>query len=290
MNHKLRSLLRSGILIKSAVHSNVYLFLGCYGILAMIGIYFSTRWFFHASLDPAFIPSLPPAWWLQGDLNHLLGTDQQGRDIFDLLLIAYKSTLLMTLKATIAVIIISVIINYILFFIAPIRIIIQLLFRVILAIPPILSAMTISLLLDNNLSYLLMIVGLSYLPKFVHNIHEAIMKERKKTYIIAYKLDGLSNSKILNRYILPNIAPIYLTEIIALFSYILLTVTVLTFLGFGYKAHAPDLGAMMFYMVDLLPTNHWGFLAPGIIIIITIFLMNFFNIGLNSILTKYSGR
>ncbi|MDF7671058.1 ABC transporter permease subunit [Orbaceae bacterium ESL0721] len=268
------------------LHSNLYLIISCYGMLLVVGLVLSIHWFFHAQLDPIYTHALPPAWWKEGDINHILGTTPSGQDIFDLLLIGYRATLFMTLKVLIYVVILAAIINYLLFFIATLRPILLLILRLFSTIPPLLGIIVISLLFKNSTTNMLIVIGFTYMPRFIYNIHMRIIQESHKTYITAYRLDGLSMFQILTRSIIPNISLFYLSEFVTLFSQIILVVTTLTFLGFANNQLHPDLGMMMFQMKDIMDNNAWGFIAPGLAIIITISLVYLFNVGMHKLGTK----
>lgn len=262
------------------LHSNLYCLVGFYGILAILFVSLSTRWFFHAHIDPIYATSLPPAWVASGDINHILGTNAQGQDIFDYLLIGYRSTIAMTMKAVFYVVVIGSILNYLLFFIPILRNFVLLIFRFCTVIPPLLGVIVTSLLIEDNITNMLVVIGLSYMPRFIFNIHQQVIKEWNKTYITAYRLDGLSSFSILNHYIVPNILPVFLTEIVSLFGSAILALTTLTFLGFANDNSRPDLGMMMFQMKDIIDTNCWAFLSPGIAIALTITLVYLFIFGL----------
>ncbi|WP_294965610.1 ABC transporter permease subunit [uncultured Gilliamella sp.] len=262
------------------LHSNLYSMIGFYGILAIVFVSLSTRWFFHAHLDPIYVASLPPAWVINGDINHILGTNARGQDVFYYLLIGYRSTIAMTMKAVFYVVVIGSILIYLLFFIPALRTIILFIFRFCTVIPPLLGVILISLLVEDNITNMLIVIGLSYMPRFIYNIHQQVIKEWHKTYITAYRLDGLSSFAILNHYIIPNILPVYLTEIVSLFGATILAVTTLTFLGFANDVSRPDLGMMMFQMKDIIATNCWAFLSPGMAVVITITLVYLFVFGL----------
>lgn len=262
------------------LHSDLYSMIGLYGILAIVFVSLSTRWFFHAHLEPIYAVSLPPAWAINGDINHILGTNARGQDIFYYLLIGYRSTISMTMKAVFYVVVLGSILNYLLFFVPIVRTIILLIFRFCTVIPPLLGVIVISLLIEDNITNMLVVIVLSYMPRFIHNIHQQVIREWHKTYITAYRLDGLSSFAILNNYIIPNILPVYLTEIVSLFGAAILAVTTLTFLGFANDISRPDLGMMMFQMKDIIDTNYWAFLSPGIAIAATITLVYLFIFGL----------
>lgn len=290
MNNIVRSIIKYATNIKHGIHSNIYMIIGCYGILAIVLVCCATKWLFNVELAPIFPPLLPPAWQSNGELNHILGTDNLGHDIFNYLLVSYKTTLVLTLRVTFYVMIIGAIINYLLFFIPQLRWLIATLFRLVIAIPPLLSAIVIALVWNNNINEILMIVAISYLPRFIHNIHHQIVDEWQKTYITAHRLDGLSTPQILNFYILPNIFPAYLTEIIVLFSQIILSLTVLTFLGFGHNLATPDLGIAMYQMLNIINSNFWAFFVPGMMIIITVLFIHMLNLGVHMMLTKRGGN
>lgn len=286
-NNFLQHLVKHLIKFKNIIHHNPFMIIGCYGILIMLFMCTATHWLFHANINPIYEKLLPPAWQNSGDVKHFFGTDEQGHDIFNFLLLAYRSSIFLTLVTTCFVVIIGIAINYIMFFFAPLRPFITLFFRVVISFPPMLSAIVAALLWNNNINTTLVIIGLAYLPRFVHNVDLQIMQEWQKTYITAHRLDGIPTTKIINLYIVPNILSTYLTEIANLFSHIILTLTVLTFLGFGNNnCRYPDLGQMMHEMLTLINYNFWAFFVTGIVIIITILLIHLVNLGLNIILTK----
>jgi len=286
MNDIVRVMGKYVLNIKNTINNNIYMIIGCYGILAIILLFLSIKWIFHIQLEPIFTPELPPAWQNNGDINHILGTDSLGHDVFNYLLISYKTTLMLTLRATFYVLVIGAIINYLLFFMPLLRVFIVIIFRLIIAIPPLLSSIIIAIVWNNNINSILIIVGICYLPRFVHNVHHQIMQELQKTYITAHRLDGLSTQKILNCYILPNIFPAYFAELVSLFSNIILALTVLTFLGFGDNLVIPDIGMRMYQTLSIININYWPFLSSGLVIILSIFFIHALNFGIHMILTK----
>ncbi|WP_392563353.1 ABC transporter permease subunit [Orbus wheelerorum] len=286
MNNKIRAISKYLLNIKNIINSNIYMIIGCYGILAIIVLCLAIKWVLHIELDPIFTPGLPPAWQNNGDINHILGTDSLGHDIFNYLLISYKTTLVLTVRATFYVVTIGAIVNYLLFLMPLLRVFVVIVFRLIIAIPPLLSTIVVAIVWSNSIHSILITIGICYLPRFVHNVHNQIMQEWQKTYIIAHRLDGLSTQKILIFYILPNIFPAYLTELVGLFSNIILALTILTFLGFGNNLITPDIGMRMYQTFSLIKINYWPFLSSGLVIILSIFFIHMLNFGVHMILTK----
>lgn len=267
-------------LLFNKLHSNISLLIGSYGIFFLTFMVLSTHWVFNAHLDSIYTASLPPAWWSHGDINHLFGTNQSGQDIFYYLLISYRSTISMTIKATLYVILTGAILNYILFFADRLRPLLLLCLRLLNTIPILLSVITMSLLFKQSTTTMLIVVGIAHLPRFVYNIHNEILKENNKTYIDAYRLDGLTPLTIFRNCIIPNIVAVYLTEIVTLVGHNMLVITSLTFLGFNRDLSHPNLGMMMFQMKEIIASNYWAFLSPGLAVALTITLVYLLNFGL----------
>lgn len=271
--------------LRQAMHNNLYLLIGGYGVLLITLICGSIEWLFNPNLSYAYARLLPPAWQNHGDLNHILGTDQLGQDILSYLLIAYRLTLIMTTLITVCTLIIATLITLLTIFIKPLAIVFNLISRLVIAIPPLILVILSVFLFNNTIGVLCLVVGFSYLPRFAHNIYLQISIELKKTYILAARLDGLPLRKIIYHYVFPNILPTYLTEMISLFCHVILALTTLTFLGFCDMGSHHDLGLMMYNMQNILQFNIWAFAIPGILILITIILMNVLNLGLQKMLT-----
>lgn len=267
---------------KNYIHNNIFLIIGFYGLLLVLLLCVCTQ-FLHLNADQIFTQNrlLPPAWNEHGDLNHILGIDYLGRDILAQLLLAFKTTLSITLLITLSTTLIGTTICYLMVFIKPLRWLTKTLFRVIITIPPLLVAIVITFFWGNVISNIMLVIALTILPRFIHNIFHLIITELNKTYTVAARLDGLSTWGILNRSVLPNIRADYLAEIIVLFSNSLLGITTLTFLGFGTATSYNELGIMMKEMMSIIQINHWAFIAPGLAILITILIVNFLGFGIN---------
>jgi len=83
MNNIIRLMNKYMLNIKNIINNNIYMIIGCYGILAIILLFFAIKWVLHIQLDPIFVPELLPAWQNNGDINHILGTDSSGHDNFN---------------------------------------------------------------------------------------------------------------------------------------------------------------------------------------------------------------
>lgn len=263
------------------IHHNIFLIIGFYGLLLTLIACILTPWL-AANVDQLYPLKrfLMPAWFEQGDINHILGIDDTGKDIFKRLLWAMQTSLSITLIITLFVISLGTAISLWTIFYKPITHIILLCTQTITTIPPLLLMIILSLFSGNTLNNLMLVVGVSLLPRFIYNFYNMLNNELKKTYIIALRLDGLSTINIMRYSVLPNILASFISECITIFTSALLALTTLTFLSFGIESDYNELGVMMREMINIMPINQWAFIAPGLAILSVIVLLNFFDYGL----------
>lgn len=254
--------------------------IGIYGLLSILFIYFASEWLFNYSVSQVFTPNLPPSWYELGSVNHFLGTDSSGHDIFYQLLTSYKMTLLITIRTTLYMLFASIMINYISYKSRIIRFILSLFSKVFMLIPPLLTVMVVSLVFNHRLTLILLVIGLAYLPTFVNNIQDSLDDEWDKPYVLADQLDGMSRYTLFFRVVLPNLFSNYLIQLVRLFSQIMLAIVIITFFKFGSGFREPDLGELMREMLSIYTVNPWGVLSAGLLIMLTVVFMNLITLGI----------
>lgn len=266
---------------------NLFLSIGFYGLFIILLTVILTPWI--ASDKTQIYPTLrllAPAWEDSGDLNHILGVDQHGQDIFKHLLWSTHASLIMTFLVTLCVVLLGSAISLVATFIKPISDSITVFFRAITTIPPLLMMMIFAIFGGNTLFNLMLVVGIAMLPRFIYNVHNALKNEIDKPYITALRLDGLSPLSILWYSLIPNSWSKFISECINIYCLSLLALTTLTFLNFGQDSDNNELGIMMRQMIAIIPINKWGFLAPGLAIMIVILLLNLLNFGLQQFFSR----
>lgn len=271
----------------SSLKDNRFLSIGFYGILAVILIAILMPWLaYDRSTIYPDLALLIPAWHEKGDINHILGIDQNGRDIFANLLWSFQTSLVITFTISFYIIVIGSFISLIATFVKSFRNNIILFFRMITTIPPLLMIIIIAIFTGNTLVNLMIAITISMLPQFIYNLHNMVKNELNKAYITALRLDGLCLLRIMWHCVIPNIWLNYIKECINVYIISLSSLTTLTFLNFGIDSGKHELGIMMRDMIEIMPFNQWGFLAPGLIIMAIIILLNFLNFGLQQFFSR----
>ena len=215
-------------------------------------------------------------------LDHLLGTDETGRDILSRLLVGARTTLL----SAIAVVVISMIIGipYGLmsgYYGGWIDRILMRVSDVILSFPSLLLAFLLVAAFGRGLTNAVVAVGIVYVPMLARLIRSIVLVEKNKTYVEAAQSVGYSNAHILFREILPNCIPALIVQETLDLGYAILDLAAMSFLGLGVQPPTADWGAMLEEGRNIIQLAPLCALAPGAMIVITVVSINVLGDGIN---------
>lgn len=217
----------------------------------------------------------PPSWDENGTVDYFLGTDDLGRDILSRLLYGLRLTFGNALLVSFVALIIGTSIGIA----AAISrgILSSTLHHMLdtaLSIPSLLLAIIFISVLGPGLEHSLIAILLASIPQFIRGIYLAVSQELQKEYIIALRLDGATNYRIIRYGILPNICEIIVNLITRAISSAIIDISALGFLGLGAQHPLSEWGTMLSGAVDLVFIAPWTVILPGIAILITIFTIN----------------
>lgn len=224
---------------------------------------------------------LPPAWHDDGDVSFLLGTDNLGRDMLSRIMHGTS----LTFGLSFVVVIISMVIGVLIGSLSALTKGLKSSFLnhfldVILSIPSLLLAIVIVAILGPGLNNTLWAIVMVLIPQFVHITRNAVAQEFKKDYVLASKLDGASNIRILHYSIFPNITEKIISQATLAQSAAILDIATLGFLGLGAPIPMPEWGAMLANGIDLFYIAPWTVYLPGLAILFAIIATNLVGEGM----------
>lgn len=224
---------------------------------------------------------LPPYWAEGGNFAHILGTDDAGRDTLTRLLQGVQLTLGGALLITLAVSILGTIIGASAALTKGVKAsILHHLLDAFLIIPTLLTALILIAIFGASYENSLIAVSLSLLPQFIRGIYLCIENELNKQYIIALRLDGATNIRLLRFGIFPNIFEPLVALLNRIFTMAILEISTLGFLGFGSQRLDAELGALIAAGIERIYSSPWLVLFPGLAIFSIILIFNLFAEGL----------
>lgn len=218
-------------------------------------------------------------------MDHLMGTDDKGRDILSRIL----SGAYLTMGVGIFAVVFGGSVGIILGLVAGyyggiIDSIISRIIDVMLAFPGILLALAIVSALGTSLINVTLAVGFFSVPMFARIVRGSTMEVKKLEYIDAVRTLGANDLIIIVRHILPNIlSPIIIQASMRLATAIL-SAAGLSFLGLGAQPPSPEWGAMLSTGRDFLFNAPHIALFPGLMISMLVLGLNLLGDGLRDAL------
>jgi len=222
--------------------------------------------------DPAsnfLIDSLnPPRFVVGGDARFLLGTDDQGRDLWSAILYGLRVSLLIGVFGVLLGGAIGITLGLIAGYAGGrIDSIIMRIADVQLTFPAILIALLVdgvvqALLKGQNreetaFGILVVSIGLSFWVQYARTVRGSTLVEKNRDYVAAARLIGLSPARILARHILPNVmGPVLVIATINL-ALAIITEATLSFLGVGLPPTQPSLGTLIRIGQNFLFSGEW---------------------------------
>jgi peptide/nickel transport system permease protein len=227
-----------------------------------------------AFLGPLFVPHSPtetlgPPYVPPGNGFGLLGTDGLGRDVVSRVLDGGWRLLLTTISATL----LGVALGTLAGMIAAYRqgwsdTVIMRTVDVFLSVPAIVFALLLVSVAGSHVWLVILAVALTHAPQVARVIRAAAIEITERDYVRAAELWGMSERRIMNREILPNLFTPLMVETGLRFSYSIIIVAGLSYLGFGVAPPSPDWGLMINEGRAGLNLNPWPMLAPSILIVL----------------------
>jgi len=220
--------------------------------------------------------SLPPS------LTHFFGTDSVGRDIFTRVIFGYRFSLVL------AVVVLSLAMpsGIILGLIAGyyrrrwIEIVIMRITDIFLAVPPLVLALAITVMLSPNLFNQMMAISLMWWPWYCRLVYSVTTSLRHEYFVREAELTGASKAHILLREILPNCMAPVLTKMTLDAGFVITVGASLSFIGLGVQPPRPGLGTMVADGAKRLPAEWWMAVFPALAIVIVILSFNLVGDGL----------
>ena len=241
-----------------------------------------------------FAPVLTPYTPLEQDLSqlfsepsaqHLLGTDNIGRDLFTRLLYGARISLVTSLLASIWGGLIGIILGLIAgYFEGFISSVIMRIIDAQLSIPSLILSMVLAMLVGQNLLAISVVIGVGAIPAYTRMVYGMVLSLKNNDYITAAELVGQSDMQILFKHLLPNsFAPLIVLFTMSLGIAIMVEAG-LAYLGVGISAPTPAWGVMVSEGFDYLITHPRLAILPGLCIMLVVVAFNIVGDGLRDAL------
>lgn len=222
-------------------------------------------------------------------LDHFLGTDQLGRDLFYRVMLGARTSISIAVSAVLLSLVIGLPMGLISgFFRGTVDNILMRLVDTLLSFPALLLALTISAVLGPNLKNTILAIGIAFTPYLARLIRGEALRVSQMPYVEAAKAAGANNLRIMVGHILPNITPVIIVQFTISLAFAILAEAGLSFLGLGTQPPEASWGLMIQASRDYLDRAPWTALVPGIAVALTVLGLNMFGDVLRDVLDPRS--
>lgn len=209
--------------------------------------------------------------------EHFCGTDSLGRDLFSRLILGTQTSVLAALTLILATTIVGVIIGMVAgYFGKQVDTVLMRIVDTLLSFPDLIIALAIIGIVGNGLLPAMGAVLAVKWAKYARLTRSLVMKIKTADFLVAAITNGTKRHTILFSHILPNIVPqIFVTASLDIGSMIL-TLSSLSFLGFGILPPTPEWGYMLNEARSAFLVAPYLIIAPAITILVVVIIFNLF--------------
>jgi peptide/nickel transport system permease protein len=222
---------------------------------------------------------LPPS------LEHPMGTDDLGRDLLSLIMFGARISVTIGFFSVGIAIIVGVFLGAIAgYFGGGLDNLIMRLMDIMLALPSILLALVIVVIIGPGLMNAMIAVGVVSIPTYARIARASVISETPREYVQASRALGASSFRLLAQHVLPNaLSPIIVAASLGIATAIL-DAAGLGFLGLGAQPPTPEWGLMLSRNKQHLFTSPWMVIFPGVSIMLLVLGFNLLGDGLRDAL------
>jgi len=198
-------------------------------------------------------PNLPP-----GTANHIMGTDQLGRDVLSRLMAGARDVLIAAPIAAAVSVALGTFFGLVMgYYRGWVDDVLSRIIEALLSIPVILVALLITTVMGSSRIVVVGTVALLFTPIVTRTIRASVLAEAQLDYVTSARLRGESGLFIMTREIMPNITGTMVVELTVRIGYAVFTMATLSFLGAGIQPPSPDWGLTISQTYRLIQAGQW---------------------------------
>ena len=219
----------------------------------------------------------PPVWAEEGSPEFLLGTDHIGRDVLSRMIFGARVSLIVAVTVLIAGAALGTLVGLVAGYMG--GLVDEALMRLVdfvFALPFIVVALVASVVWGASLELVIILLSLFTWAPFARQVRAESLQLKTMDYVALARVAGASGFRITVRHILPGVVNTVMVLSSLQVGSLILTESVLSFLGVGIPPPQPSWGSMVSEGRQYISTAWWISFFPGFAILLIVFSMNFF--------------
>jgi peptide/nickel transport system permease protein len=213
--------------------------------------------------------------------QHVLGTDDAGRDVLARVIYGSRVSLAVGIIAVAIALTFGVSFGLLAGYAhGKVGSVVMRVMDSIQAFPSLVLALAITAALGPGIGNAMIAIGITSMPTIARLARGQTLSVREREYVTASRVSGATGLRIVLRDVLPNISSPIIVQATLLTGTAIVTEAALSFLGVGVRPPTPTWGSMLRTGSQLLESAPWLAFAPGVAIFLTVLAFNFVGDGL----------
>lgn len=219
----------------------------------------------------------PPVWAERGKWEHLLGTDNLGRDVLSRLIWGARATLMIGALTCLAAATLGTLVGLWAGYTGGrTDAVLMRLVDIQISFPGILLILLVVGVMGPGVWTLILVLSVTNWMVYARLVRGIVASTRAAPYVEAAEVIGCRPARVIFRHILPNLVSPLLTLLILEFTNIVLAEAAVSFLGFGVQPPGTSWGLDVASGRDYLFIAWWLVTFPGLAIVVTVLSINLF--------------
>ncbi len=214
-------------------------------------------------------------------LNHWLGANHLGREVFSMIMVGARTSITVALVAVGMGMLIGVPLG--LLAAATRGIVEDAVMRmsdVVFAFPALILAILITAVYGPGAINAIIAIGIFNIPVFARLTRGSALPIWTRGYVLSARTAGKNRFRISLEHVLPNITPVLIVQATVQFSLAVLAEAALSYVGLGAQPPAPSWGRMLAESQTMVSFAPWLAIFPGLAIFLFVFGLNLLGDGL----------
>ncbi len=207
--------------------------------------------------------------------QHLLGTDEFGRDVLSRIIYGTRVSFQVgVISVGIALLVGGTLGLISAYYLGLVDSLVMRLVDIMFAFPSVILIIAISGVLGPSMTTAMIAIGIVYSPIFARIVRGPMLVVMQQQYVEGARALGAGSLRIMLRYVLPNIAAPVIVQTTLLFSTAILSEATLSFLGLGTQPPDPSWGTMLGSGRKFMELAPWVAVYPGVAIALAVLGLN----------------
>jgi peptide/nickel transport system permease protein len=222
----------------------------------------------------------PPNRLRAPSLEHYLGTDEFGRDVWSLVVHGSRVSLAVGLTTMLSTSLAGIVIGLVAGYYRRLDLVLMRVMDGLMAFPAVLLAIALMAARGPGVWNVIFALSVVYTPRTAMLIRSTVLSIRETDYVQAAQALGRRDLAIAFRHILPNCVGPLLVQGSFIFAYAILAEAILGFLGVGVPPYVPSWGNVIASGKNVIREAFWVSLFPGLALTLSGLSLNLVGDGL----------